>query len=77
MAVPAPLAKDARFPRAVWPAHVTLASNFTVDQAVTQVVDAIRAACVDVEPITIRFDGTAQFGRNQDIDVQLVSSAQA
>lgn len=76
VAIPAPLEKGARFPRAVWPAHVTLASNFTVDEAVTQVVDVVRAACVDVEPIPIRFEGTAQFGRNQDIAVQLVSSPQ-
>lgn len=75
VAVPAPLEEGARFPRAVWPAHVTLASNFTVDTALVQVVDAVRAACVDVEPMTIRFEEKAQFGPNQDIPVQLVSSA--
>lgn len=76
VAVPAPLEEGARFARAVWPAHVTLASNFTVGETFAHVADAVRAACVDVEPLTIRFEGTAQFGRNQEVAVQLVRSAQ-
>ncbi|MFC9560859.1 2'-5' RNA ligase family protein [Agromyces sp. NPDC056965] len=76
VAVPVPIEKGTRFPRATWPSHVTLASNFFVDAALAEVVDAVRAACVGAGPITIQFEGIAQFGRDKGIRVQLVNSAQ-
>ena len=76
VAVPEPLEKGARFPRAIWPSHVTLASNFFVDASPTDVVDAVRAVCLSAGPIAIRFEGMAWFGRDENIPVQLVDSAQ-
>lgn len=76
VAIPAPLEMSAQFPRATWPAHVTLAGNFLVDAPLTRVSEVTRAACANVEPMTARFEGVELFGRERDIPVQLVRSAQ-
>lgn len=36
----------------------------------------VRAACTGAGPVKIQFGGVAQFGRDKDIPVQLVNSAQ-
>lgn len=79
LAVVAPLSRldvGARYPRSAWPAHLTLAPNFHVDMSPTRFLSSVRAVCVGIEPMKIRFDGAALFGPEQDVPVQVVDSAE-
>jgi len=60
------------FLRKNWPAHVTLAGNFSVDAPVDEIALAVRRAGVLTEPVDIRFNGTEWFGPDHDRQVQLV-----
>jgi len=60
------------FLRKNWPAHVTLAGNFSADVPVDEIALAVRRAGVLTEPIDIRFHGTEWFGSDHDVPVQLV-----
>jgi hypothetical protein len=64
------------FRRANWPAHVTLASNFLVNAPQDQIGIAIAEACADDGPLPVRFGDSALFGRDQNIDVQIVESTE-
>jgi 2'-5' RNA ligase len=60
-----------------WPAHVTLASNFTAAATADQVTGVVADAASAVEPLTVRFGEHALFGPNHDVPVRLVDSEQA
>jgi hypothetical protein len=64
------------FQRTTWPAHVTLASNFLVNETDDRVASAVSEACADYGPLSVRFGTRALFGRDRDVDVQIVESAQ-
>jgi hypothetical protein len=64
------------FQRTTWPAHVTLASNFLVNETDDRVASAVSEACADCGPLSVRFGTRALFGRDRDVDVQIVESAQ-
>ncbi|KTR93707.1 hypothetical protein NS220_11490 [Microbacterium testaceum] len=65
-----------RVDRRVWPAHVTLASNFCTEASVADLVEILREVPAD-QPVTFRVGGTAMFGQQQDIAVRLVESSRA
>lgn len=67
-----PLAVATTFSRRAWPAHITLASNFTVDASAADVVRTVTAACTGRDPLITRFEGDAMFGRDHTVPVQLV-----
>jgi 2'-5' RNA ligase len=71
-----PLSIGTTFSRQAWPAHVTLASNFVVDESAERVGRAVHSVLVHYEPIPIVFEGDAKFGPNRDVTVQLVGSPQ-
>lgn len=60
------------FSRKEWPAHVTVAGNFSADVPVDEIALAVRRAGVLTERIDIRCDGTEWFGPDHDKPVQLV-----
>lgn len=74
VALPSLLETGTRFARAAWPAHVTLASNFSVDVSAPQVTDVVREVVAGLTPLPVRFEGVGMFGPNGDIAVQLVRS---
>jgi len=64
------------FERAAWPAHVTLASNFLVDETDDQVAAAVSQACARHGQLTVRIGASAMFGRDRNVEVQIVESAE-
>lgn len=76
VALPEPLAVGQLISRRAWPAHVTLASNFVVDDPRDAVLGAVRDACAGESPLDLRFAGEAWFGPRHDVAVQLVDSVQ-
>ena len=64
------------FSRSEWPAHVTLASNFLVEAPIVEIAGTVGQVCGERGPIAVRFAGDAMFGRNRDVRVQLVESAE-
>jgi 2'-5' RNA ligase len=63
--------------RRAWPAHVTLASNFTAAAAADRIIEAVAEAAPAGEPLSFRIGEEAMFGTNQDARVRLVDSKQA
>jgi 2'-5' RNA ligase len=63
--------------RQEWPAHVTLASNFTALAPIDQISGVVAEAAASAEPLNVRFDVQALFGPNHDVPVRLVDSEQA
>ena len=63
--------------RRAWPAHVTLASNFTAAATPDQVIEVVAEAAPGAEPLGVRFGEEALFGPNHDVRVRLVDSEQA
>lgn len=63
--------------RRVWPAHVTLASNFTTAATPDRIVELVTEAIPTAEPLNVRFCQQALFGPNHDVRVRLVDSEQA
>ena len=63
--------------RQAWPAHVTLASNFTAAATADQIVAVVTEAAPSDEPLSVRFGEHALFGPNHDVRVRLVDSEQA
>lgn len=74
VALPSPVDQGARFPRATWPAHVTLASNFAVDASAAQVTETVREVVAGLNPMAVSFEGAGMFGPSGDIPVQLMCS---
>lgn len=70
-----PLGVGTAFSRREWPAHVTLASNFIVDETESGIARAIGEVCAGAGPLPVRFGGDAMFGPEKDVPVQLVESA--
>lgn len=64
------------FERASWPAHVTLASNFLVNETDDHVVSAVGEACAKSGPLSVRIGTRAMFGRDGSVEVHIVESAQ-
>jgi hypothetical protein len=63
--------------RRAWPAHVTLASNFTTDVLADQITAVVAEVDPLAEPLIVRFGEHALFGHNHDVPVRLVDSEQA
>lgn len=63
--------------RRAWPAHVTLASNFTASAPTDEIVAVVADAVPAAEPVGVRFGDLALFGPNRDVQVRLVDSVQA
>ena len=63
--------------RRVWPAHVTLASNFTTAAIPDRIVELVAEAASTVEPLSVRFGEQALFGPNHDVRVRLVDSEES
>ena len=72
-----PLDVGTTLSRQAWPAHVTLASNFTAAAPVDEVVGVVAAAAPIAEPVGVRIGEVALFGPNHDVPVRLVDSEQA
>lgn len=62
--------------RRAWPAHVTLASNFTTAVTPDRIFELVAEAAQAVEPLSVRFGEQALFGPNHDVRVRLVDSEQ-
>jgi hypothetical protein len=73
----APLDAGTTISRQAWPAHVTLASNFTAAAPADRVVAVAAEAVSTSEPLGARFGELALFGPNGDVQVRLVDSDQA
>ena len=63
--------------RRAWPAHVTLASNFTAAVPADQIIAVVAEVCPLAEPLIVRFGEHALFGPNHDVRVRLVGSERA
>lgn len=63
------------FSRREWPAHVTLAPNFVVDETHEVIEHRIRGVVGAEAPLPIQFASEALFGPDGTIPVQLVDSA--
>ncbi len=72
-----PLDVGTTLSRQAWPAHVTLASNFTAAAPADQVVGVVADAAPIAEPLSVRIGEVALFGPNHDVPVRLVDSEQA
>ncbi|KRC46867.1 hypothetical protein ASE16_15830 [Leifsonia sp. Root227] len=72
-----PLEINATISRSEWPAHVTLASNFTAASTLDRLLDLVTQAAAAAEPLNVRFGEQALFGPNHDVRVRLVDSEQA
>lgn len=70
-----PLRVGVSFDRREWPAHVTLASNFVVEEPGDRLARVVKRVCASYEPMAVRFAGRAMFGRDRTVPVQLVESA--
>ncbi|MGZ0710904.1 2'-5' RNA ligase family protein (plasmid) [Coraliomargarita sp. W4R53] len=70
-----PLEVGSSFNRTKWPAHVTLASNFLVNET-DEVASAVGEACANQGPLPVRFGASAVFGRDRNVAVQIVESAE-
>lgn len=64
----------AEFVRKLWPAHVTIVSNFTTDAPVQTLAAVMRRVLTAARPLPFEFGDSAMFGPNQDIPVRLVRS---
>ncbi|GAB3583344.1 hypothetical protein GCM10027406_27790 [Leifsonia lichenia] len=71
-----PLKIGTTISRREWPAHVTLASNFTTAAAPDRLVELVTES-VPAEPLKVRIGEQALFGPNHDVRVRLVHSEQA
>jgi 2'-5' RNA ligase len=72
VATPEPL--PASVDRARWPAHVTVAANFRVDEALVDAVAELVAECAaGARPVTVRLGPRAAFGADGTIPVLLAS----
>jgi 2'-5' RNA ligase len=60
--------------RRVWPAHITLASNFTTAATPDRIVELVAEAVPAGEFLSVRFGEQALFGPDQDVRVQLADS---
>lgn len=67
-----PLAVGATFPRAEWPAHVTLASNFRVAGPVDRVLEAV--CDVAIGAFALRVGDAAMFGPRHDVPARLLEA---
>ncbi|MGU3645358.1 2'-5' RNA ligase family protein [Microbacterium sp. C23T] len=76
VALVAPLAVGVTFSRREWPLHVTLAPNFVLDGSRDEVVRVIADACVDQAPLPVRFSADEMFGRERNIPVRIIESAE-
>jgi 2'-5' RNA ligase len=63
--------------RRAWPAHITLASNFTAAAGPDRIIEVVTEAAPAAEPLSVRFGEVALFGPNHDVRVRLVESEQA
>ena len=63
--------------RQAWPAHVTLASNFTAAVVADEIAAVVADAAPAAEPLRVRFREHSLFGPNHDVRVRLVDSEQA
>jgi len=63
--------------RRVWPAHVTLASNFTTGAIPDRIVELVAGAASAAEPLSVRFGEQALFGPNHDVRARLVDSEES
>lgn len=66
------IAEGVEFDRGRWPAHVTLVSNFVTDADLADLVAAVRGADALTGPLAVEFAGSALFGPDRDVPVQLV-----
>lgn len=73
----APLDIGVTIDRQAWPAHVTLASNFTATAPANEINGVVAQAAPSAEPLSVRFGEHALFGPNHDVRVRLVDSEQA
>lgn len=64
----------AEFARELWPAHVTVVSNFTTDAPVETLAAVTRCVLPAERSLPFEFDDSAMFGPNQDIPVRLLRS---
>ena len=71
-----PLEVGSSFKRSEWPAHVALASNFFVNESAHRVASAVSHACIDHGPLPVRFGANVMFGRERNVSVQIVESAE-
>ena len=76
LALPELLNVGTTISRQEWPAHVTLASSFVVDESGDELARAVNDVFTGEEQLSIRFAGTAAFGPHLDVAVQLVDSPQ-
>jgi 2'-5' RNA ligase len=72
-----PLEIGTTISRRAWPAHITLASNFTATAAADRIIEAVAEAAPATKPLSVRFGEEALFGPNHDVRVRLVDSQQA
>ncbi|MDR6971571.1 2'-5' RNA ligase family protein [Leifsonia shinshuensis] len=72
-----PLEIGATISRRAWPAHITLASNFTTASTPDQIIEVVTEAAPAAVPLNVRFGEEALFGPNHDVRVRLVESGQA
>ncbi|TFD93344.1 hypothetical protein E3T61_04400 [Cryobacterium lactosi] len=67
-----PLRVGDSFAVAEWPLHVTVLPPFLTDAAPGDIMDAIRAAVLGREPLTVVAGDDALFGRRHNIPVTLI-----
>jgi len=72
-----PLENGTTISRREWPAHITLASNFTAAAARDRIIEVVTEAAPAAEPLSVHFGEEALFGPNHDVRVRLVESEQA
>jgi hypothetical protein len=71
----APATLGATIARSAWPAHVTVVSNFAVEEACEGVVRTVESALTGSIVLEARLAGPAMFGPHGDVPVQLVHSS--
>lgn len=74
VALPVSIPEGVSFLRRVWPAHVTLAANFSVAVPDATIESLVRDSVAAEGPIPARLVGEALFGPSDDIPVLLVES---
>ncbi len=71
-----PLDLGATISRREWPAHVTLASNFTTVASTEEIIGVVDTDTL-AEPLDIRIGKYELFGPNHDVPVRLVDSTRS
>jgi 2'-5' RNA ligase len=74
VALPEELPVGSTVDRWDWPAHVTLASNFTVRSTLDEITHTVSEVLAGEGTLTARLTGSAMFGPAHDVPVRLVES---